>query len=311
MPIYKCIPCNYETPRKSNYETHLKSSRCKCKDNCSVTSSITTNDDELLDYKLKIKDLENTIKLRDMEIREYIIKLQLKDEIIDALRQKPFVPPPPPQIDPTSPQNSTKSISKLDFLKKERKHAIPIETIITDYLYNTDYNDNLQIVGIKDEEFVIPKSVVSDDYSSGSSYIVKQICKVIDKLPEEQKPIYSSDKRRHTFFIFTNDGWIKSSETEKIDEYMEKLINASYRAILNAFITFNYMDKVFNNHFPTIFNRVYSKEYNTWCDKAEKSKILLYLINDKENRAKAIDKLKIQLSKEKFSYEVVNEELNV
>jgi hypothetical protein len=290
--------------------------------------------------------------MKDIEIQniinEYTLKLQMKemeikhkDQLLQMLQANP--PEQEPNIKLTISEKPKKSkiqlipaeeiqISKIDkkettmdLLKRERKNAITIENFIDEFINNPNQNPNITTIHYKNQEIKVLKSVKPSDYSNGISFAVKQICKLIDQLPHNQRPIYCSDERRRKFYIFTNNGWIKSNDENSINQIIEQLIRASFKILQcclynitkfqpkNPFLcigdyeeelekkteralTYKKELEQFQNTFCKLFRDTYKKTFYDWIDKNERSKITIAVMCDNETMEKATDKLKIQLS---------------
>ena len=98
MPIHSCEICNFQTEKKSTYTKHIQSKTHLNKVNgndsnyCSSTTTSTASNTTTADNTCtasRIKELENQLKLKDLEmeklIAEYELRLKHKDEIISIL----------------------------------------------------------------------------------------------------------------------------------------------------------------------------------------------------------------------------------
>lgn len=316
MPKFHCQPCNFSTCSTYNYNRHLSTSKhiSKC-NNSNVINNIddTDNTDEIDDFSsishtssntdtssLRIKELENQLKIKELEMQLKIKELenQMKMKEIENQLQIQNL-----QIKLMSNNNITNDVitekstickikeskeTLLDTLNK-KTNVITIEYFQEQCLTDIDINPYIQNIKYNNEIIVIPKYITLEDYSD---YIpIDLICKTLEKIPQEKRPIYCSDVRRRHFYIKTKDGWIKPNETQ-INEIIEKLYWSAYSIIGKAFGQLKQISKNIN-----IYEKIYHK--NNLDDRAELNchRILLTLYpQTKEEKKLHYAKLKVKLS---------------
>ena len=144
------------------------------------------------------------------------------------------------------------------------------------------------------EDCLFPKYIIPQDYINGPSFVSKQICKLINKLPYNKCPIYCSDDRRNKFFIFTKKGWLKSNDDDEIDKIMSKLVYDSYKIIHKALTNLARFRPF--DWYKANYKRVYGMPYDEIAHTMF-NKVQLIMMNIVEEREKAAAKLKIELSK--------------
>lgn len=317
-----------------------------------VVSEITSLEDQSINNTStasRIRELEHLLQLKDLELQrlktEYELKIQHKDEIISILKQQ--------QQPPTSSSNNIKfnieeklpfkkhkinltpdnncdikpnnakpnEVSKLstkDFLNKQRKNAQSIEDFMESYICNNDHNKISILSYFQNQPIHTPKYIQSPDYPDDfTSYYVNQICNRINELPQNEKPIYCSDKRRHHFYIKTNSGsWVK--DNAEVDKILKTMIDTYYKTLLTLFTNMlrikpekpfltdeTYQELLEQNHPEAIkyrreyssYNAWFKQTYNLTLEKYENNthfpKIMLRFFVDFD---RVVDKLKIALS---------------
>ena len=263
MVNYTCERCLFETTKKSTYNDHLASKKHLNKINninsgsCSVISNLTEDDENIkliyteehknvvvLDNNtIKIKELEQELKMKDLEINNLKIQLQMKDDIISVLKQqKPEPVQPATTVLPaTLPAKITKKLlspkAVLENLTISRKNALTIEDFIESEIYNEDkINKYFKLIKLEGKTTIKNKKGEIIDYifyhdkinrvaivpktydgilpfTSFSNLVVNIFCSIINNTEKHLCPIYCSDKQRKIFYIKTNkDGWIKVEE---------------------------------------------------------------------------------------------------
>lgn len=302
MVNYCCECCNYLTERKSNYDKHLKSDKhlkklgscnnsinyISLSNSSSVISTITEpefNDDT--ESILKIKDLENELKLKEQEIQNLKDQLKMKDEqikmkdeIINILKQQP-IPMQQPIQQPIQENKLIKSPKQIiENLTNSRKDALNIEEFIKNEIYNEKknkyiksiqfsfnrnnkwenliyYNDYNKIAYIPNtENGLLP-------FTSFSNLVVNMFCSIIEKTDKDLCPIYCSDKRRNTFYIKMKDGWEKISEdnfNKVVNLIIQHITGLSDRISFNSKKLFNYYNKYYSEYYPNGFTQEESFE---------------------------------------------------
>lgn len=353
MVNYSCKCCDFETERKSNYEKHMRSEKHLRKLNGSDASSLSSlSFTETPTYNVsinRITELEYQLKMKDIEIQniinEYNLKLQMKDleikhkeDMIQMLQKthhqnveeqpnvKMVITEKPKankiQLVPVTENKpiETKKETTIEYLMRERKNAITIETFIQKYLSNPQYNKFIKTISYNGNDYTMLSSVKDADITKASA--LKQICKVMDKIPHNQRPIFCSDERRHKFYILTNEGWIKSNNEEEIDKLLNKLVNSSYWLLSSSLnniikqipaspfltedsfahqlekgceIAINYKQQLdtFNSTFCRMFKTNYNISFEKWNGDI-KNKLTIAIMETQEY---AKEKIKIQLSK--------------
>ena len=119
-------------------------------------------------------------------------------------------------------------------LKRTRPDAITLTQFLTEYLIDEAYNPTIQLVGIgpNEDDVLLPKEIPDN-----SSYLnIQQICKTLNNIKPEIRPIYCSDERRRQLYINTDEGWIAPSNEDEIDRI---LIDFFKRSQPILFIPFN------------------------------------------------------------------------
>jgi hypothetical protein len=305
MPEYICHLCDYKTTRKSSYNEHLKSSKhlSKCAENCITEDCSSVSTIQSLEYsvdmklkemenqmqmQLKIKEMEMQMKLKEMEMEMKFkeqqmqmqmmqLQMQLGTNVIESKKDK---------VKPVLEKKET----TLDILNN-RKNAMTIEYFQEHCLNDEDINPCIQSVSIKNNDFLFPKYISYNDYSN---YIpVDVICKTLQNIPVDERPIYCTDEKRKQFYIKTNNGWLKASDKE-LNTIIEELYWKGYRVINNAISNLIIQNGKHKN--TNIYQLVY--QTSNYDDKAQVGvfRILKELYPEKKDRRTHYNKLKTKLS---------------
>lgn len=325
MVKYNCPTCNFTTDRKSNYERHLKTSKCSnnnsISSSASLSSSVSNLTDEEMSINNRILELENQLKIKDLE-------LQMKDLEIKHLKEINLMLKNEQQVKPSLNKSNNISVSITekqpnvfskagisDLLKKERSEVISIEDFIKEYLKNPTYNNYLKTTLFNNEELIVSKNVTVSDYNK--NLFVTQICNLLNKIPHNKRPIYCSNIRLHKFYIYSNGKWLEPNDEEN-DKLIKNLINELSGVLtksLGSIIkqnpknpkhccddNYNYDNDEYKKYekqkykFNNFFKNMYNLDYEVWDDK-HKMNIITHLINDEDELNKLTKSLKIELSK--------------
>ena len=206
ITIYTCEPCGYSCGnRKSSYEKHLASTAHQCKVECNAVKSEPVS---------RIQELEQLLREKDAKIETLTMQLQMKDEMISILKQfgggggcqivsiptPPLAaaqPPPPPPTPAIVVEERKKSFNKEHFLNVVCKDAKNIEDI--------DFNDFID----GNELFQLFKKGRGTNpvCYANSSIVLKLFKRVIESMPETQRPVWCFDSKRHTYMERINGQW--------------------------------------------------------------------------------------------------------
>lgn len=282
MPSYTCACCDFSTTKKSTYADHLKSQKHLKKVNASSSCSVISNLTEPEEYAevetvstttARITELENALRLKDLEISHLKEQLKTKDDMISILMKQPqqiapapapvFVPAPVQQAPPEAPAVQPKRLapkSVLENLQTTRANALPLGEFLKQSLYDPTKNKYIKLVKETDLPSKIkfvkqsPHSVEvplinSPDgllpFSTYHAMIVNTLCGIIDNTETHLCPIFCSDKQRNIFYVkLVNDGW-KRLENEELEAITKKIISFEietcmfYRARNNVIRLFN------------------------------------------------------------------------
>jgi hypothetical protein len=337
MPIHSCEICNFQTEKKSTYNDHLKSKKHVNKlngDCCSSTTSSSINDSvDNTSTASRIRELENQLKLKEMQIEKMMIELKHKDEIISILRQQPApqnnIQLPQnniqlPQNNIQLPQNNTqlviqeipqaqtKKLSVMEYLNTKRTNAPTIEQCYK-MMNNSKYNNYLQYIENKldgkDYNILAPSKSRNSDYKQrGVDNAIEIISKFFNEIPANSRPFYCSDKRRNILYIKTNNGWIKQNDENKqeFDEILLILVKEALGSVRKAVGSISIL---FRNRSDSLFRNIYDINYGDWSSN-NLSEILnvLFLMGDGkhgliksdeelDNERLVVKLLKVQLAK--------------
>lgn len=281
MPNYSCECCSFSTAKKSHYNDHLKSKKhlnkiSNVSSSNSVVSAITepefVNDTESV---LKIKDLQNELKLKDQEIESLKKQLQMKDEIINVLKQQqiqqPIIQQPVPvkenivmKVEEKSDKRNHPSPKQIiENLNKSRPDALPILKFVDEFKYS-DKNEYVKIIQKKCDNLlfhdkenyyaVLPNTFNGlYSFSSASTLVTNMFCKIVDNVDKCECPIYCSDKHRGVFYIKFEDGWKHLNEEEfnnVAKEIIKKIEWIAFNSIANIERLNQYHHNIYLKHYP-------------------------------------------------------------
>jgi hypothetical protein len=243
MPEYSCDCCNFSTTKKSTFNDHLTSKK-HINNSKNTDDIIETNDTNK--YLLQIKELENELKMKELQyqlkIQELENKLTMKELEIQNIKlqyQQPKINIPQEQTNNVQliiKEQKDKIIKKETTLEKlnKRTKAMTITDFQENYLNDDTFNPFITEINFKDEPLILPKSINPNDY--GDYIVVDFICKTLNNIPPEERPIYCSDDRRHHFYVKTNDGWLKYKQNKEVKHDILKILFwTGYKIIYRAF----------------------------------------------------------------------------
>ena len=276
MPTYTCACCDFSTTKKSTYADHLKSQKHLKKVNASSSCSVVSNLTEPEEYAeveavstttARITELEDAIRLKDLEISHLKEQLKTKDDMISILMKQPqqsapapapvHVPAPVQQEAPAQPKRlAPKSV--LENLQTTRANALHLGEFLKQSLYDPTKNKYIKLVKetdlpkikyVKQSPHSVEVPLVNSPngllpFTSYSTMIVNTLCGIIDKTETHLCPIFCSDKQRNIFYVKLVDGW-KRVENEELEAITKKIISFEietclfYRARNNVIRLFN------------------------------------------------------------------------
>ena len=280
MPSYTCACCDFSTTKKSTYADHLKSQKHLKKVNASSSCSVISNLTEPEEYAevetvstttARITELENALRLKDLEISHLKEQLKTKDDMITILMKQPqqiapapapvFVPAPVQQAPPEAPAVQPKRLgpkSVLENLQTTRANALPLGEFLKQSLYDPTKNKYIKLVKetdlpkmkfVKQSPHAVEVALINTPdgllpFTTYHAMIVNTLCGIIDKTETHLCPIFCSDKQRNVFYVKLVDGWTRV-ENEELEAITKKIISFEietcmfYRARNNVIRLFN------------------------------------------------------------------------
>ena len=282
MPSYTCACCDFSTTKKSTYADHLKSQKHLKKVNASSSCSVVSNLTEPEEYAevetvstttARITELENALRLKDLEISHLKEQLKTKDDMITILMKQPqqsapapapvFVPAPVQQAPPEAPAVQPKRLgprSVLENLQASRANALHLGEFLKQSLYDPTKNKYIKLVKeselpskikfVKQSPHAVEVPLINTPdgllpFTTYHAMVVNTLCGIIDNTETHLCPIFCSDKQRNVFYVkLVNDGW-KRIENEELEAITKKIISFEietcmfYRARNNVIRLFN------------------------------------------------------------------------
>ena len=231
MAIFECLCCEFSTPKKTLFATHLTTNKHLKNAESNNTPSVNivhtmpngVQNNELLQI---IKDLEAEVKLKNEIIK-------MKDDMIETLKQQLSHIPMKPQETKTKPTHTKVPI--IDTLNEEHNEAVTIEDFYTNYFKDEKYNKYIKNVDGCGFTYIY-KSIKPEDYLSNSdASVVDLVCSAVNVLPVKKRPFFCSDKKRCHFYVNTRDqGWIDCEDKNQLNTFLVKLIKHSAFATQSA-----------------------------------------------------------------------------
>ena len=227
----------------------------------------------MADLYFKVLELENIIKMKDLELRMKDEQIKLLNDTINFLKQKDTlisqrIPPEDTLISETiSPEDTliSEKLSPEDTLISgklsteetlvSKKITKPIKTVrvaddftfiniedfFKDYILNTETkytykfeNGTTKFIAFKPQYYKREYSIFNVMKAN-----IEIITDAINKLPKNTSFFKLCDKNRKKFQIKTNNEIIPSSNQEEIDKLIFKLFNDTNNLLLKAFVNFN------------------------------------------------------------------------
>ena len=267
MPTFECQCCKFSTTKKSTYDNHVKSKSHIKK--TQIIQPLQKVKEEINRIEEEAEELINSQHMLEMQNKELMheiamLKLQLqqkddiikmKDEMIEVLKTQQQVTKVS-YIHPTKPES--RKISVKDYLTTKLNNAITIETFMNEYIQNPEYNDQFQTALFpgEEQERIILKYVKHSDYRhvSNVEYYANTLCSILTKLPVEKRPIFCSDKSRHTFYINTEaNGW-KILDDTKLEALFSTMAFKLTKVVLAHG---SYNTKLLAKDYPAMFTAIY------------------------------------------------------
>ncbi len=308
MPEYRCECCNYSTSRKSNLDNHNASKKHLEKINRSEVNSVVSDKSVNIEtiysqnttvseesyLTLKIRELENALKLKDLEIK-------LKDEQIEMLKNtiqvlssntKPTMDEQPKLFSQKITKPKPKTTENISIEIKELNHvenALDIETFLENIkaANETELTQKVEYFGKKTNLLKpnVLQYITKDTDMNDMAW--KLVNGELKKLKENQRPLQLINQRLHKFKVKSNGVWYDPNKDEDVvNNIMEKFFKTICNLIESCY---------FSVRIPVKFS-----EGRTETDDANKK--------DEEEDQSLIDKIR---AKKHFKEELTSYEQNV
>ena len=313
MKEYRCECCNYVTTRKSNLDNHNQSKKhlekingSSVKDevksvsekstNVSENSTVSNNNDNYL--TLKIRELENALKLKELENQSLkneneTLKqiIQSKNETIELLKTNKMniTTMPIIQQEPSTINHENK--------KKEELTMIDIEEFFEKYIKDTENEYRFKF-----------KSETATFMSLRPKYFNKAFCRInimqavlniitdgLKKLPKNVSFYKCKDENRRKFDIKTNGKIIDSKNVEQIDQLILDLFKNTFKNLFSAYANAK-------NYFSKRWTYFEDKERKLLDEIDQKAFINKNLLTDQERQMRAKKNMNIAVNEEFMTF---------
>ena len=202
MNTNSCEICALNFSSKSNLNKHIKKFHETPNEEKPIKKETS--------LQLRIIELENQLKLKDMELKMKDIEIEnLKLQLNPKIRN-----PTPPRIP---------EFCLTTYLNETCKDAMNFDTIWDEIILNADYNDWLISIDNGKEDFNLLKHLNIYSYPKGSNFYVDFFCSSFNKIEQTKKPIFCSDIKRHIYHIKNNNVWSKIEHTDLIKIIYNKI----------------------------------------------------------------------------------------
>jgi hypothetical protein len=327
MVEYRCECCNYVTNKKSNFDNHNVSKKHLEKVNGSDDKSVTSeksikmetiysqesnvsNDSYLT---LKIRELENTLKLKDLEIESLKQIIKSKDETIDLIKTTAIQRSNQPQnqtvvreaenninmiIEEVDSQQINNNGDRRITINDLSKDAYTLNEFFAKCIKNADetlYTEKKEILGGSKVAVLKGQYFRKDRSQNALKCCIDVVEDILAKIPVDKQPLVCINKKERKFWVKTKDGWLCPNKNyEHTEEEM-----------------FNFYKKV-NDFLYGSFQTVYNKCLHGLTDYEddENGRELDRIIDDKKflgeeltEREKKRNSLTISISKKKKAFE--------
>jgi len=225
-----CKACLKSYKSKGGYYKHIKG----CNQlglpsfNSGVLVSHKLDDTNGLDFKLLQKDnemLKKELEILKLQLEDKAKQLEDKDKMIELLQQQ-LLSKPPSYVDMsnnivsnnTTNQNNTFNINF--YLNETCKNAINLNELIN-YIPNDVFTK---------QNLLECKNI--------QELLTKGIRKGLDSIPQIERPIQTTDIRRHKYYYKLNNEWIKNT-AELANEIVKTIKTVHHKNIIPLCIELN------------------------------------------------------------------------
>jgi hypothetical protein len=170
-------------------------------------------------------------------------------------------------------EKKSSAFSIESYLKITCKDAINFEELFTkEYILNEKYNNYIMYrsekyyKNEKDEEddknkIFLLKEIAYDSLPSPYKFGSDFFCSAFNEIDHHKKPLFCSDAKRGTFYLKTDNKWIKVDKHDLIDRIWNRLITVMFKAFGNT-------KRLKKDRFKQIYGgRDYDNWYNIHADK--------------------------------------------
>jgi hypothetical protein len=209
--LYNCLPCNYSTNKKSNYERHLLSSKHKFNlnpvneikvYNCDICDKIFNTRSALWKHNNKYHNNNNTSDISKLTNVVY----KLADTVSELAKNVGN------NNNNTNTTNNNNRFNINVYLNETCNNAMNINEFI----------ESIQ-VGIEDLEETSRLGFVDG--------ISRIIINNLNKIDRPDRPIHCSDSKRMTFYIKNEDTWNKNNNTDKLKSMIQTVAGKNIKQI--------------------------------------------------------------------------------
>ena len=267
-------------------------------------------ENQKLQLQLQMKDLEiNLLKNINVPVQQ-IVQQPVQQAVQQAVQQP--VQQPIQQIvqQPVVHESKQTEEPVIQFFNNKKSKTSTIDNLNLNYLEaltieeskdlfkDSDYNKCLYscLVSGKDglEKTILdPNYIKSENFTNSiSQNAIDIIGNLFLKLEKNKLPFYCSDKNRNILYLKTQNGWIKSTESEfdiELFSFIRKALLSVQLAVGNTADFF----KIRKNKFKEMYNL----EYEKWDSEHKCLLGNLYILSNSEDHRLALKKLKVLMSK--------------
>lgn len=259
MNKLSCKVCHYSCLTDNLFSAHLKSKRhLKMTTNAeqNVADNITLNiepEEEIKEEK-KLNTIDNSLLENLMFQNQMMMKLLMGQQQNAIIKE--------------NTANNPNAFDMETYLKVTCKDAINFEEIFTrEYILNENFNKYVMYY----DKLLLMKKIDYDTIPSPYKFASDFFCSGFNEIDHHKKPLVCSDVRRRTFYLRTENKWIKVDKYELIDRIWNRLITVMFKAFGNT----RRLQK-------DVFKQIYHRDYDNWYNgNADKYLIILGSI-DKE-----------------------------
>lgn len=237
--IYQCIPCNYITFRKNDYEKHITTSKHIkkhniidgiCDDsfhNCSFCSKSYKHFKSLVRHEKTCGEMRKKTKVEN-DLTDTETEQELKNKLTEMEKQNNNI------LEALGATTKTTMLlhEKISQMETATVNNTTVNNLNINLFLNNEYSNAINLNEFKHH---LKLTLEDLDYTRNNGFakgITNIFIKSLEKLGPNKRPIHCSDaNKKSAFYIKNEDSWIEDSQHDNINSAIDNVAQAQISKI--------------------------------------------------------------------------------